>query len=1525
MRSIFLRRALAALVFLLPLSAHAAIPASERQALLTFFESTGGSGWNDKRGWGDAPGTECSWRGITCNSVQDSVTEIWLDGNNLTGSLPAAIGGLPNLEVLYLANNSLTGQLPAELLTLTKLRTIGLSRNVLGGEIPASIGALTNLEHLELAENGFSGELPQSLAALTKLQSLTLYSNAFSGEIPPFIGSLSQLTYVSLGNNDFTGVIPSTLGGLTKLQELYLDENQLEGGIPAELGSLSALEILRLDYNSLTGAIPTSLGALSNLKILALGANELTGAIPSELGNLAQLQRLELYFNALSGAIPSSLGNLSRLEALLLEGNQLSGSIPKELGSLALLQNLWLGSNVLTGALPEELGNLSALEELTVEFNDLSGVVPASFARLVSLRKFDVSFNRINGPLPDLSALINLNYLAVSGNPIGGGLPLWVANLPAIEGLYFDEAELTGTLPAEYARIKTLRDLYVSGNELTGEVPQWIGDLPELRVLLLAGNRFSGTLPASITRLSNLSYLHLGDNRLHGELPQNIGDLQQLQYFEINGNAFSGAVPQSFSTMKNLVYVVFSGNEFTGEFPSVEGFNELTLLNLSVNHFTGGFPVDMTRLPKLEILSLGGNAYKGALPNEIGDFPVLQFLGLWSNGFVGEIPASITKLTQLAAGELDLNHNGLYTNNAAVREFVDAKHYPGAEWQSTQTVAPTDVTVGEVTDRSVEISWKPIAYIHDQGGYRVSAARTPGGAPVVVVTTAEKESSSIVVRGLEPETTYHFTVAAVTHPHDYQQNLIVSTGTPAVSARTSARVLAPAEVVITRTPSGLIQIGGVPQNEDAFILTNFGDQPSSITLHRGSETFYTATPLTFTLAGGASQRIQLTSIAQPAGSYGAYISVSGDGVPADTGVYFELLSVAAATGGAVGEAVTSRIDISGAADATSVGSATFANRGSAELSGVLVSDVPWIIVTPGIVTIPPNELRTVNFTVDRSKRSRDIARGTATGIISLVYVDGSTQKHSADDIRALSSHPPGVSIAIVTVVDTAKPPTGSGAAPALLPQEVARFIAGVRTIDLAAHKLVSDLSIANTVGVATSDDVRLYFTAPNAATASVANLGAVSGGEAVSLSNVVASVYNGAPNGSLQLRSESWDKLTVAAALNAVSGGGNNIGALPVFRSDRSARADEKLHLVGIGKSATARGDLLVQETSGQPAVARVAFLDASGAAIGSPLQLSVSSFALGEALDAVPAGAVTAVVSNDGPGSIVAYVQMMDTASGDAWSVVDWSRYFGYRTTDDVRIPVATRDAGAARRARPVRRGQSQANATVTTQSATDLYIFNSDVTEAAARLRYIDRTGAIVESEVSVPPMTTLLIDDVLLRRFNRSGRADGAIIATVVQGSLVFSSRTRISAAGVARGSAIPVVAPKAGLRLGEAQVFAAIADAKKTTIDAAEAGTYKTSLLLQETSGEGAKVRVSLLFADGKAVVASNIARDYDIAPDQTLSLERVSREIIGAARDSDYDDLFGMQLQVRVIDGEGSILPLAVVTENASGDTMIRIE
>ena len=241
------------------------------------------------------------------------MTELWLEGNDLTGGIPPELGNLAGLKTLSLQLNSLTGGIPPEL------------------------GNLANLEWLRLTVNDLTGGIPPELGNLAGLKILALGWNSLTGGIPPELGNLADLESLQLQRNDLTGGIPSELGNLAKLRWLVLYGNDLMGEIPPELSNLANLQDLYLGQNDLTGELPPGLGNLADLELLQLQRNDLTGEIPPELGNLANLEWLDLSNNALSGEFPPELGNLANLEVLALSHNTgLSGTLPAAWTSLEM-------------------------------------------------------------------------------------------------------------------------------------------------------------------------------------------------------------------------------------------------------------------------------------------------------------------------------------------------------------------------------------------------------------------------------------------------------------------------------------------------------------------------------------------------------------------------------------------------------------------------------------------------------------------------------------------------------------------------------------------------------------------------------------------------------------------------------------------------------------------------------------------------------------------------------------------------------------------------------------------------------------------------------------------------------------------------------------------------------------------------------------------------------------------------------------------------------------------------------------
>ncbi|PWA64223.1 leucine-rich repeat protein [Artemisia annua] len=258
------------------------------------------------------------------------LVDLALQNCNLTGVLPVSIGNLSNqLSSLYLDDNQLFGSLPS------------------------SIGSLVGLTILRLGANRFKGKIPTTVGKLQKLQHLSLHSNHFSGRIPDAIGNLSLLNVVYLYSNKLEGHIPSSLGNCKNLNGLHLRYNRLSGKIPKQLLQLPSLTyFLDISHNSLSGSISSEIKDLKTLSYLDLSHNNLSGTITSSLGECISLTELYLEGNIFEGIIPSSLSSLRGLEALDISQNNLTGKIPQFLDKWNSLVFLNLSFNDFEGEVP---------------------------------------------------------------------------------------------------------------------------------------------------------------------------------------------------------------------------------------------------------------------------------------------------------------------------------------------------------------------------------------------------------------------------------------------------------------------------------------------------------------------------------------------------------------------------------------------------------------------------------------------------------------------------------------------------------------------------------------------------------------------------------------------------------------------------------------------------------------------------------------------------------------------------------------------------------------------------------------------------------------------------------------------------------------------------------------------------------------------------------------------------------------------------------------------------------------------
>ncbi|CAB9517023.1 LRR receptor-like serine threonine-protein kinase [Seminavis robusta] len=241
--------------------------------------------------------------------------------NNLDSSnkrtIPSEIALLTSLAKIDLSANHLSSLSLADVLPLsvlgqmTALTDLWLDHNALTGTIPSELGLLTSLTALVWNDNLLTGTIMGSeLGLLTALQRLHWSGNQLSGTIPTHVASLTSLTSLSLSDNRLTWTIASQLASMTSLVSLDLSRNELTGELSSELGRLTALKVLRLHSNRLSGPLPTTLPTA--LHVLWLQDNALSGRIPTiALGQLVALQSLYLHDNQLSGDIPVSLCDTS--------------------------------------------------------------------------------------------------------------------------------------------------------------------------------------------------------------------------------------------------------------------------------------------------------------------------------------------------------------------------------------------------------------------------------------------------------------------------------------------------------------------------------------------------------------------------------------------------------------------------------------------------------------------------------------------------------------------------------------------------------------------------------------------------------------------------------------------------------------------------------------------------------------------------------------------------------------------------------------------------------------------------------------------------------------------------------------------------------------------------------------------------------------------------------------------------------------------------------------------------------------
>ncbi|RPJ53538.1 MAG: hypothetical protein EHM23_30755 [Acidobacteria bacterium] len=447
--------------------------------------------------------------------------------------------------------------------------------------------------------------------------------------------------------------------------------------------------------------------------------------------------------------------------------------------------------------LSAEVGDMANLRELRLTDCSLRSL-PATLPRLTKLELLDLRFNSFREIPALIGQITNLQSLVLIGNPLQGPIPASFGNLTQLKELILMENletghRLSGLLPPELGNMASLETLILEGN-FTGPIPAQFGDLISLKVLNLYG-QFTD-VPAEIGRLRNLVDLKIRGSREplyyqkapFKKIPAEIGGLANLTSLHLVGSATEippelgnltaltdlwltvdspAPIPKELGNLKALLSLRLNGG-LTGVIPAwICDLLDLRTLDLSDNQLEGKIPVELAGLSSVWVLKLSHNRLEGNIPYQIVDKPGYRVFDAASNRLSGPLPR---QLGEIASGTwVDWRWNALYPVELSVFQFI-SKHHKG-DFGGTQSYGPVDVTATG-TGNTVRLSWSPITYQSDSGGYEILYREREDEPWSVCGMTTSKRTTSYTVTGLETGRQYFFAVRTVTYPHANNQNTV---------------------------------------------------------------------------------------------------------------------------------------------------------------------------------------------------------------------------------------------------------------------------------------------------------------------------------------------------------------------------------------------------------------------------------------------------------------------------------------------------------------------------------------------------------------------------------------------------------------------------------------------------------------------------------------------------------------------------------------------------------------------------------
>ena len=265
--------------------------------------------------------------------------------------------------------------------------------------------------------------------------------------------------------------------------------------------------------------------------------------------------------------------------------------------------------------------------------NNLIGTLPPTLNQLTALEQIYLDDNQLSGTIPSFTGLTGLRVFAAPNNQLSGSIPSLVG-LNLLQDVYLYNNQLTGSIPALIGST-LLGEFYVQDNQLSGSIPSLTG-LTALREFSVAGNLLTGALP-SLSGLTALNTFEASSNDLTGPIPSFDG-LTALGRFRVGDNQLTGAIPELSGLTSLTVFHAYINN-LTGSIPQLAGLTSLISFDVDFNQLSGPIP-SLAGLPSLVSFSARANDLTGFVP-PLSGLTALGTFDVGLNQLTGSLPSLV--------------------------------------------------------------------------------------------------------------------------------------------------------------------------------------------------------------------------------------------------------------------------------------------------------------------------------------------------------------------------------------------------------------------------------------------------------------------------------------------------------------------------------------------------------------------------------------------------------------------------------------------------------------------------------------------------------------------------------------------------------------------------------------------------------------------------------------------------------------------------------------------------------------------